>query len=77
MIWKEFSIIKVIVSVIILIVGLILKIPSKFETLPVKYEILGYGISQTQYVMAQVVGSILIILPVLYIIVLIVNKFRK
>lgn len=76
--WKEFSVGKLITGIIVLIIGLILKFPQVLESFPPKYKILGLiTVTESQYAVINIISYVLILLSIIYIIVLLVSKFKK
>ena len=75
--WKDFKVYKIVLSVIILIIGLILKFPGEYETLPQQYKILGIMFTQVQYNIINIISYILIIFSLIFIVILLVDKFKK
>jgi len=76
--WREFSISKIIVSIIILIIGLFLKFPEVVEDMSGRYVILNsITVTASQYSIINIIAWVLIIASIIYVIILLINKFRK
>jgi hypothetical protein len=72
--WKDFSFIKLLISIIILIIGLVLKfVLCTLESLPPKCKIFSFIFTQYQI---NIISLLLIILSIIYIIIILILKFK-
>jgi len=77
MTWKEYSLSKLIIGIIVFIIGLILKLPGVLEIYPPKYRILGYNFTESEYAVINVISIIVLLTSVLYIVILLLDKYKK
>jgi len=75
--WKEFNTTKITIGIVVFIIGLILKFPAVLESLPPKYKILGLTFTQSQYSIINVLSIIILLVSIVYIVILLINKFKK
>lgn len=75
--WKEFSVAKVLFSMLVLLIGLILKFPKVLESLPPKYRIIGIIFTESQYFIINIISIAIIIISLVYLVILVADKFRK
>jgi len=75
---REFNITKVILSFVVLIIGLFLKFPEVVEDMSGRYVILNLiTVTASQYSIINIISIVIILASSLYIIILLINKFRK
>jgi len=75
--WKEFNTTKITISIVAFIIGIILKFPMVLESMPPKYKILGLTFSQSQYSIINVISIIILVTSIIYIVILLIDKFKK
>lgn len=77
MIWKKFSIVKLVISIIGFVTGLIMKFPVVLESLPPKYKILGFIFTESQYSFINIISILILFISVIYIVILLADKWQK
>jgi len=77
--WKKFNTKNLILSIAILIIGLILKFPYVLEIYPPQYKLalVGMIFTEAQYSIINIISYIIIFLGLIYMIILIINKFKQ
>jgi len=77
MAWNQYNTKRIALNITLLIIGLILKFPKVLESLPAKYNILGHVFTESQYAVINIVSIFLIIASLIWMVVLLLDRFKR